>query len=185
MDSMKPLALTLLLLVPFGAPFAAPFAARAQTAPEPMPAKPVKPSHSLAVTFQGRTSTFAVDDLLKLPQVTLTVRNGHTGKDETYTGPLLADVLRQSGLTPSPETQALLLHSTVIATGADGYFVLYSGAEIEPMFATSKVIVALNRFDLPNTQGGILELVNTADNRPARWVHGLASLSVMSIAPTH
>ncbi len=177
---------TLLLLTLLAAPLA-----HAQTdamppethAPMPMPAKPVKPSNSLAVTFQGHTTTFTVSDLLKLPQTTITALDGHTHKTETFTGPLVADVLRQSGLVPSAETHALILHSSVIATGADGYFVLYSAAELEPMFANAKPIVALMKNGLPDTDGGTLQLINPADAKPARWVHGLTQLNVLSTAP--
>jgi hypothetical protein len=91
-------------------------------------------------------------------------------------------VLAKSGLVASAETYALILHSSVIATGADGYFVLYSTAELEPMFSSGKSIVAVMQFDLPVPSG--IQLVDPVDVKPARWVHSLASLSVMSVAPT-
>jgi hypothetical protein len=72
----------------------------------------------------------------------------------------------------------------VIATGADHYFVLYSAAEVEPMFSRSQVIVAVMKSGLPNSEGGIIELINTDGARPARWVHGLANINVMSVSPT-
>ncbi len=59
---------------------------------------PVPPSKSLNVTFQGRLTTLKVDDLLALPQVTVHVHNAHRNADETYTGPLLSDVLAKAGL---------------------------------------------------------------------------------------
>src|ERR1017187_9716532 len=52
----------------------------------------------------------------------------------TYSGPLLADVLARVGLKASRETEPLILHSSLIATGTDHYFVLYSVAEVEPSF---------------------------------------------------
>jgi hypothetical protein len=145
-------------------------------------AKPIKRSTSLTVTFDGRTTTFSVEELLKLPQQTITAVDGHTGKSVTFTGPLVSDVLAKAGLVASAETHSLILHSSVIATGADGYFVLYSAAELEPMFSSGKSIVAVMQFDLPIPSG--IQLVNPLDVKPARWVHGLASLSVMSVAAT-
>jgi hypothetical protein len=142
----------------------------------------VKESKFLTITFRGATTTLTLTDLVKLPQTTITVRDGHTGKDVTFTGPLVSDVLARAGLVPSQDTHQLILHSTVVATGADGYFVLYSAAELEPMFSGSKAIIAVMRFELPNTEGGLIQIVNTSDTKPARWVHGLASLSVMSLA---
>lgn len=150
-----------------------------------MPMKPpVPPSHSLTVTFEGHTTTFKVEDLLALPQVTVHVHNAHRNTDETYSGPLLADVLARAGLVAGRETEPLILHSSVIATGTDHYFVLYSAAEVEPMFSNSKVIVAVMKFGLPDTQGGLIQLINTDGAKPARWVHGLDNINVMSIAPT-
>jgi hypothetical protein len=144
----------------------------------------VQPSKFLAITFRGVTTNLTLTDLVKLPQTVITVRDGHTGKDVKFTGPLVSDVLIKAGLVPSEETHQLILHSTVVATGADGYFVLYSGAELQPMFSGAKAIIAVMRFDLPNTEGGLIQIVTTADIKPARWVRGLANLNVMSLAPT-
>jgi hypothetical protein len=145
-------------------------------------AKPFKRSTSLTVTFDGHTTTFSVEDLLKLPQQTITAVNGDTGKPVTFSGPLVSDLLTKAGLVASAETHSLILHSSVIATGADGYFVLYSAAELEQMFSSGKSIVAVMQFDLPVPSG--IQLVNPLNVKPARWVHGLASLSVMSVAAT-
>ncbi len=145
---------------------------------------PVPASHSVNVTFQGRVITLKVEDLLGLPQVTVHVHNAHRNDDETYTGPLLSDVLAKAGLVASKETEPLILHSSVIATGTDHYFVLYSAAEVEPMFSRGQVIVAVMKSGLPNSEGGNIQLINTDGARPARWVHGLADINVMSVAAT-
>jgi hypothetical protein len=147
-----------------------------------MPA--VKPSKTLTVSFRGVATALTLTDLVNLPQVTITVRDGHTGKDVTFTGPLVSDVLAKAGLVGSEETHQLILHSTVVATGADGYYVIYSAAELEPRFAGAKSIIAVMRGELPNTEGGLIQLVNSTDTKPARWVHGLSNLNVMTLAAT-
>lgn len=145
---------------------------------------PVPRSHSLNVTFRNHTITLKVADLLALPQVTVHVHNAHRNTDETYSGPLLSDVLAKAGLVASKETEPLILHSAVIATATDHYFVLYSAAEVEPMFSRSQVIVAVMKFGLPDTEGGIIQLINTDGAKPARWVHGLDNINVMTVSPT-
>jgi hypothetical protein len=142
---------------------------------------PVPPSHSLIVNFQGRLTTISVEDLLKLPQVTVHVHNAHRNRDEDYTGPLLSDVLARAGLSGAHENEQNILRSAIVATGTDHYFVLYSCAEVEPAFSSGKVIVAVMKGDLPDTEGGMIQLVNTTDTKPARWVHGLADLNVVAM----
>lgn len=145
---------------------------------------PVPPSKSVNVTFEGRVTTLTVQDLLNLPQVTVHVHNAHRNADESYTGPLLADVLARAGLKSSRETQPLILHSSVVATGTDHYYVVYSAAEVEPGFSTGQVIVAVMKAGLPDNEGGLIQLVNTVDAKPMRWLHGLSDLNVMSVAQT-
>jgi hypothetical protein len=150
----------------------------------PIAKAPVPPSKSVNITFEGKVTTLTAEDLIKMPQVTIHVRNAHNNADESYTGPLLSDVLARAGLSATRETEPLILHSSIVATGSDHYFVLYSVAEIEPIYSTGQVIVAIMKADLPNTEGGVIQLVNTLDAKPARWVHGLTDLNIMSLAPT-
>jgi hypothetical protein len=163
--------LTLLLSLPLAA------VSIAQTA-MPMPAAkpPVAPADSLTVNFNGNTTIFNRSTLSLLPQQTVTAFDGHTQKNETFTGPLVTDVLAKAGLIPGDKTHALILRSYVTATGTDGYFVIYSGAELEPMFTSGKAIIALTADGAPVASG--IQLVNPLDIKPARWVHGLTTLTV-------
>ncbi len=139
------------------------------------PAKPpVPPSRAVSLAFQGKNVSVSVEELLNMPQVTVQVHNAHRGgMAETYSGPLLSDVLEKIGLKATHENHPLILHSVIIATGMDHYYVLYSAAEVEPSFSNSKVIVAVMKDGLPNADGGNIELINTDGAKPARWVHGL------------
>lgn len=142
---------------------------------------PVPPSKSLDVNFQGRSITLSVQDLLAMPQTTVHVHNAHRKTDETYTGPLLSEVLDKAGLHPTREFEPVILHSSIVATATDHYFVLYSAAEVEPGFSTGKVIVAVMKAGLPDAEGGFIQMINTADAKPARWVHGLSQINVMNL----
>jgi hypothetical protein len=152
----------------------------AQTA-EPMK-PPVPPSKNVNLSFEGKTVTLSLTDLVNMPnQVTVHVHNAHRGGiEETYSGPLLSDVLAKIGLTATRENQPLILHSAIVATGTDHYYVLYSGGEVE--YSTGTVIVAVMKTGLPDSEGGLIQLINTDDAKPMRWVHGLMGLSVMSMA---
>jgi hypothetical protein len=151
-------------------------------APAPMEAMkpPVPPSKNVDVSFEGKTIALSLTDLVNMPnQVTVHVHNAHRGGvEETYSGPLLSDVLAKIGLTATRETQPIILHSVIVATGSDHYYVLFSGGEVE--YSTGKVIVAVMKSGLPDSEGGLIQLINTDDVKPARWVHGLMGISVMS-----
>jgi hypothetical protein len=150
-----------------------------------MPAKPpVPPSHSLTLVNGAQTRTLTVADLLKLPQITVHVHNAHRNADEDYTGPLVSDVLALAGLAPTHENEAVILHSYVVALATDHYSVVYSAAEMEPAFSNGKVIVAISKAGGPNTEGGDIQLINTDGARPARWIHGLTTLTVTTLPPT-
>ena len=154
-------------------------------AQDPMPAHaPVPPSRSIALSFEGKSISLSLTDLANMPQTTVHVHNAHANADETYSGPLLSEVLAKIGLHSTAETHSLILHSTIVATGTDHYYVLYSGAEVQPDFSTGQVIVAVMKSGLPDQDGGLIQLINTTDAKPARWVHGLSNLSVMTLAPT-
>jgi hypothetical protein len=173
---------------------ASPIVLRAQTDAMPPESKapaqmgdaakpPVPPSRSVNLAFEGKNIAVSAEDLLNMPQVTVQVHDAQRGDiPETYSGPLLSDVLAKIGLTATHETEPLILHSVIVATGMDHYYVLYSLAEVEPSFSNSKVIVAVMKNGLPNAEGGNIELINTDGAKPARWVHGLMGISVMSLA---
>lgn len=142
---------------------------------------PIPPSQSLNIGYNGHVVHLTMQDLLKLPQTTVHVHNIHTSADETYSGPLLSEVLGRVGLAFSKETEPAILHSAVIATGTDHYYALFSAAELMPQFSRSQAIVAVMKGGLPDTAGGLIQIINTDGARPARWVHGLMDLNVITL----
>lgn len=152
--------------------------------PEMASKPPVPPSHSLTLVNGATTKTLTVADLAKLPQVTVHVHNAHRNADEDYTGPLVSDVLALVGLAPTHENEAVILRSYVVASATDHYSVVYSAAEMEPAFSNSKVIVAISKSGGPNSEGGDIQLINTDGAKPARWIHGLTTLTLTTLPPT-
>lgn len=176
------------------------------------------PSTALTVTVAGRSETLSVPQLQAMPQRTVTVHNGHTGADETYTGVAVRDLLAHMGLQLQPmaagggtgmhagapaggaapaqaetatevgtsagsagDPRTLLLRSFLRATGTDFYFVVYSGAELEPAMHVGDVIVATKRNGEGLGNAGQLMLVSTEDKIPARWVRNLTSISLLPV----
>ena len=178
---MKIFPALLLAFIPFAA-------ARAQTdamppeqnAPAPPHTHPMgAPSTSLTInTGTGQPLTLKLADLQALPQTTITVHNAHQNADETYSGPLLSDVLAKAGVVLTEKTEHPMLHQYLIATGTDKYWVLYSLAEIHPGLHNAKVIVAIARSGQPLTTAGQFELIDNLDVKPARWVHNVTTLTL-------
>ncbi len=126
--------------------------------------------------------TLSLDDLQKLPHVTIQVMDTHNNKQETYEGVPLADLLKQAGAPQGEQIRGALMTTYVIAEGSDGYRALFSLAELDSGFEDSGVIVADRMDGAPIAgDGGPLRLVVPHDKRPARWVRMLESVTIGSV----
>lgn len=131
----------------------------------------VEPSHQRA--------SLKVADLKGMARKTVTVHNPHSNADETYEGVELADLLAKYGAALGKDLRGAALANYVLATGADGYRVVYSLAELDPSFHPGDVIVADMMDGKPlDARTGPFRLVSTEDKRPARGVRNLVSLEV-------
>ncbi|MBV9848286.1 MAG: molybdopterin-dependent oxidoreductase [Armatimonadetes bacterium] len=96
--------------------------------------------------------------------------------------PLLA-VLLAAGPRINPQIKHHILQFVVIARGKDGYAVAFSLAEMQSMFGHEAVWVAWDRDGEPlSADEGPVELLVPGDVKAARWVHGLAALTVVDEA---
>jgi hypothetical protein len=125
-------------------------------------------------------------DFRALPHTTITVHNSHTDANETYSGVLLATLLAKVNAPLGKDFHEEALTSYLIATGSDGYSVLFSLAEIDPSFHAGQVLVADTRDGQPLAKNGPFQLIVSDDKRPARWVHNLDSITLtVQPAPQH
>jgi len=115
-------------------------------------------------------------DFRALPHITIKAHNGHTNAEESYSGVLLETLLAKANAPVGNEFRKEALRSYVLASGADGYSVLLSLAEIDSAFHAGQVIVADTRTGLPLGKYGPFQLIVSGDSRPARWVHNLNSI---------
>jgi hypothetical protein len=162
-----------------------PLAAHAQSPMPPMagmetPKPPAPMSTTLALTVDGKTTTFSVADLKAMPQKTVKVHNEHTKADETYSGVPLGDLLDKAGFVADKTTQRQMLRSYLKAEGTDHYWVLYSVTEVEASEHDGDVIVAISMDGKPIVADGQLKLVSSADKKPQRWVRNLPAITLVS-----
>jgi hypothetical protein len=125
----------------------------------------------------GQTKSIPPDALQSLPHKTVTVHNPHSNADETYSGVLLIELLKQAGAPTGHDVHGKALAEYVIATGSDGYKAVLALAEAEPDFHPGDVLVADTMDGKPlDAKSGPFKLVVTEDKRPARSVHNLVSI---------
>jgi hypothetical protein len=120
-------------------------------------------------------------EIRALPHVDVKVHNGHTNTDETYSGVPLVVLLAKVDAPLGENLRGKALTNYVVATGSDGYSVLLSLAEVDPMFHDGQIVVADSRDGQPLTTSGPYQLIVSEDKRPARWVRNLISIAVQSI----
>jgi DMSO/TMAO reductase YedYZ molybdopterin-dependent catalytic subunit len=139
-------------------------------------------SGSLTVTGDvHHPLSLSIEDLRHLPRITLKVTNPHEGKEETYEGVALTELLKRAGVAQGSSLRGAAMATYVLAQAADGYRVIFSLAELDSDFQDSGVIVADKMDGQPlREKVGPLRLVAPHDKRPARWVRMLQTIKVVS-----
>jgi DMSO/TMAO reductase YedYZ molybdopterin-dependent catalytic subunit len=124
--------------------------------------------------------SLSIADLGGFPRKTLKVMNEHTGKEETYQGVPLAEILKRAGVPEGSALRGAALATYVRAEGADGYSVVFSLAELDAGIQDSDVLVAdtMDGGPIPDKLGP-LRLIAPHEKRPARWVRMLRSITVV------
>jgi hypothetical protein len=129
----------------------------------------------------GEKATISAADIATLPRKTITVFDAHTKVRESYGGVLLSDLLARVNAPLGEKLHGKALGTYLVAEGADHYTAVYSLAEIDPAFHPGMIIIADTMDGMPLTEKqGPLQLVNTEDKRPARWVRQLVAVRLMS-----
>lgn len=160
-------------------------AANAQQMPPDMPMRDMParraaaPAGPLHIAFADHHSEWTPATLAPLPHVTVTVLNHHTKANQTFSGVPLFALLTALGLPEKPHGKDF--HLYIVATGSDGYEVVFSLAEIVPAIHEGTVLVADSVDGKPLQATGPLQLVATGDKLPERSVRNLVSIDVRAI----
>jgi DMSO/TMAO reductase YedYZ molybdopterin-dependent catalytic subunit len=155
---------------------------------EPAKEPSKEPSKSAALLVRGDVEhplALTLADLKQMPRKPLKVTNPHTGKEESYEGVALVDVLKKAGVPLGSEMRGPAMPTYVEAEAKDGYRVLFSLPELDPDFQDSDILVAdtMNGAALPDGSGP-LRLVVPHEKRPARWIRMLTELRVVHVPAT-
>jgi DMSO/TMAO reductase YedYZ molybdopterin-dependent catalytic subunit len=124
----------------------------------------------------------SIADLQHLPRTTIKVLNSHEGKEETYEGVLLGELLKDAGIPQGEKLRGATMATYLLVQGGDGYRVILSLAETDDSIQDSQIVVADKMNGQPlGPSLGPLRLVVPHDRRPARWVRMLQSIKVVTV----
>src|SRR5262249_37319933 len=98
-------------------------------------------------------------DLAKLPRQTVRVK-GHDGKESTYEGTAIIEILRLAGAPTGEALRGRNLALYLVVLAADGYRAVLGLAELDPGFTDRPVLLADHRDGTPLSEAeGPLRLI--------------------------
>lgn len=146
-----------------------------------------------ALTVEGAgaaTLTLTADELAKMPRTTATLTSEGKPVDgkpaevktTTYEGVLLCDILTKAGWQFGHGMTGKGMASYVVATGKDGYQVVFSMGEIDPMFGGEKLMLAdkANGTALAGREAPF-RMVAPGEKMHARSIFGVVKLEVVRL----
>jgi len=132
------------------------------------------------VNESGKTFTFTLADLAKLPQNEIEATD-HKGDKAKYAGVLLSNVLAQAEESLGASLKGKLLANYVVVEAVDKYRVLFSLPELDPEWTDKPVLLATTRNGKPlDAAHGPVQIVVPAEKRHSRWVKQVARMTVRS-----
>ncbi len=137
------------------------------------------PVAKLSITGDVKTPLALTPAEVKaMPRTTVTIKDA--GRDVTYEGVLMSEILKKAGVTLGAGGNTLA--TCVLASASDGYDAVFSIGEIDPALTANQVIVADTMDGKPLAANlGTFKIVAPRDLRGARGVRMLDSLKVVTL----
>ncbi|TDQ11272.1 molybdopterin-binding protein [Pedobacter metabolipauper] len=122
--------------------------------------------------------TIHAADLKQFKQVTV-IRKDRDGKDHTYSGVKLFDLLLKAGVTLGKDLRGENLTKFALIEASDGYQVIFTLAELDSEF-TDRAIILADRVDnqlLPVADGPFRIIVQD-EKKPARCIKQVTAIKI-------
>jgi DMSO/TMAO reductase YedYZ molybdopterin-dependent catalytic subunit len=119
-------------------------------------------------------------DIAAMPRTTLTGKT-HDGKEHTFEGVAVAELLHRAGLPQGEEVRGPMLARYILVSAHDGYRALFSLPELDPAFTDNRALLADKMDGQPlSAHDGPLRLVLPAEKREARWVRMVERIEILA-----
>jgi hypothetical protein len=118
-------------------------------------------------------------DLQKFKQTTV-IRKDRDGKDHTYSGVVLADILQKAGVTLGPELKGENLTKYLLVDASDGYQVVFALPELDKAY-TDRTIILADQVDgkLLAPGDGPFRIIVQDEKKPARCIKQVTGLRIV------
>jgi len=142
-------------------------------------------AESEALIVKGEIKTplkLTLAELKAIPTVKITATD-HDGKTAVYEGVSLHEILRRAGVPQGESLRGTALQLCVVVKAADNYKVVFSLAELDPLFTDKQVLLAYRRDGAElDAASGPLRLVIPDEKRQARWVRQIKDLEIIQVS---
>lgn len=133
------------------------------------------------LTVEGEVATplkLTAADLTKLTHRSVTAKT-HDGKQATFEGIELGDVLKLAGVKFGEQLRGKELALFLVVGAADGYRAVFALPELDHAYTDRIIILADRRDGKPLAEKeGPLRIVVVDEKREARWVRQVVSLTI-------
>jgi DMSO/TMAO reductase YedYZ molybdopterin-dependent catalytic subunit len=140
-----------------------------------------KPASPVLLTIAGEVANpvkLTAEDLAKLPRRSVQAKD-HDGKNTSFEGMELAEVLKLAGGKFGEQLRGKELALFLVVDATDGYRAVFALPELDRAFTDQIVLLAdrRNGKPLPEKEGP-LRIVVPDEKRQARWVRQVISLTI-------
>lgn len=134
-----------------------------------------------AIKVSGEVSTPLTIDaayLQKFTQTTVT-RKDRDGKDHTYSGVIVSDILKNAGVTLGPDLKGENLTKYLLVEASDGYQVIFALAELDKGYTDRAIILADKVDGQPLAPAdGPYRIIVQDEKKPARCIKQVTGMQV-------
>ena len=138
-----------------------------------------------ALVVKGEVETplkLTMHELKAMPVAKVSVKD-HDGSSAVYEGVPLHEILKKAGVPEGESLRGPALQLCLVVKAADNYKVVFSLAELDPLFTDKQVLLAFRRNgEALDAKAGPLRLVIPDQKRQARWVRQVTEIEVVRVS---